>query len=187
MNNTYFIADLHCGPYNRRTVQQRGFGTDWQRHTDCVIENINQVVTKCDQIYLLGDLGHRDDYQALKNMILSLNTKQIFITIGNHDNKKLLLKLKEDNLVQDVKEHFNIKINNNYFHLAHYPKIEFPYFFENGIHLFGHVHNNLPELPYKMLDVTIDSIGYKPISAFEVIDRLKNKNNVDEYRNRILW
>lgn len=184
MNQVYFTADLHVGPYNRRTLQNRGFGTDWVRHMEIVRDSINETCDRSDLLYIGGDLGFKGEFQMLSDFIKSLRCRKK-IVIGNHDDKKQLIGLKNHDLIEDVKNQYCFKLYNEYFHISHYPLMEWNHFFENAIHLHGHTHGNLPQNNLRMLDVGIDNVGYKPISANEVIDRLKNKRNVDEYKKRL--
>lgn len=183
MNNIYFTADLHCGPYNRRTMRDRGFCCDWQKHQDFVTETINANLHKSDILYIAGDLGWKDDYEGLKSFMQSLKCVKK-VAVGNHDNKKHLLQLKAEGILQDVKDAYCFIKYGTQFHITHYPLREWYGFFDNGIHLHGHTHGNLSSY-LKSMDVGIDAIGYKPISMNEVIDLLKDKYNVDEYRQRL--
>lgn len=181
---TYFIADTHIGYGSRRSVATRGFGCDWQRHEQEVINGMNRVLSRRKTLYILGDVGSASDYDHLKHFLLQLNTKRIFLLIGNHDNKQFFQRLKKENIIIDYDNLYELKFNKIHFTLCHYPIFEWSGFFSNSIHLFGHTHNNL-QLGWKSMDVGIDNIGYSPISVMEVIRQLSGINNVDKYRKKI--
>lgn len=183
MNKIYFIADLHVGPYNNRTVSLRNFKGDWLSHTNFVRDNINETCERSDLLYILGDVGFKDMTQGLEDFLKSLRCRKKLV-VGNHDSKKQLQKLKDSGIIEDVKDYYNLHLNNNYFHLTHYPLREWWHFFENGYHLYGHTHGSLPKY-LRSMDVGIDNIGYKPINQHEVISLLEDYVNVDEYRKRI--
>lgn len=181
--NVFVTADLHVGPYNSRTLSLRGFGSDWIAHMQYVLNSINHRVKKQDTLYILGDLGFRDATKDLEDFIKSINCR-VKVCDGNHDSVKQLKKLHEKGILQDFKHEYDIEYRGNYFHLSHFPKREWKFFFENGYHIFGHTHNNLK--PYlRSCDVGIDAMGYTPIHLSEIVSKLENFTNVDKYKKRI--
>lgn len=182
MNNIYFTADLHLGPYNHRTLAQRGFKSDWVKHMNFIMDSINKKVDRGDILYILGDLGFKDSPEELEKFLKSLNCQKR-IALGNHDDFKILQQLKKKNVIQNVKETFNFKYAGRFFDCSHMPKREWHNFYKNGFHLYGHTHGLLPQF-YRSMDVGIDNIGYSPVSINEVIDILSKYNNIDERGNR---
>ena len=181
---TLFIADLHIGCESRRTVSMRGFKSNWERHEEEVLKGLNRNMTRYNTLYILGDVGSSSDYEHLKSFLRKINTKRIFLTIGNHDNEQFFYRLKKEHVILDYQYMYDIKFDKRRFVLCHYPFFEWPHFFRNGIHLYGHVHNNL-QVGWKSMDVGIDNIGYTPISIQEVIRLTDREDNVDKYRNKI--
>lgn len=181
--NIYVIADLHVGPNNRRTLSIRGYGADWISHMQYVIQCINETCKKQDTLYILGDIGFRDATKDLEDFIKSLKCR-VKACDGNHDSIRQLKKLHEKGILQDFKHEYDLEYRGNYFHLAHFPKAEWKSFFEQGIHAFGHCHSNYKP-KFRSYDVGIDNIGYHPMHLDELVNILKNKRNVDEYKNRI--
>lgn len=181
---TYFIADTHIGFGSRRTVSQRGFGCNWERHEEEVIKGINRVIDFKKTLYILGDVGSSDDYQRLKYFFERLKTKRIFLLLGNHDNEQFFYRLRKENVILGFDKMYNLKYNKTHFVLCHYPLFEWEHFYSNGIHLYGHVHNNL-SVGWRSMDVGIDNIGYTPISVTEVLEQMAYINNVNTYRNKI--
>ena len=181
--NIYAISDLHVGPYNNRTLTLRGFAPDWIKHMQYVIQCINETCKKQDTLYVLGDIGFKDATKDLEDFIKSLNCR-VKICDGNHDSIKQLKKLHEKGIIQDFKHEYNLEYRSYYFHFSHYPKAEWWNFFENSIHGFGHCHGNYKP-KFRSYDIGIDSIGYHPMHLSELANILKDKINVDKYKNRI--
>lgn len=182
--NTYFIADTHIGFGSRRTVAVRGFGSNWERHEEEVVNGINRVIDKHKVLYILGDVGSSDDYLHLKKFLGKLNTRRIYLLLGNHDNEKYFEQLKKEHVIIDYDKIFQLKCHRIHFTLCHYPIFEWEGFFKNGIHLYGHTHNNI-QLGWKSMDVGIDNIGYTPISVDEVVSLLQKYDNTDKYHKKL--
>ena len=182
--NTYFIADTHIGFGSRRTVAVRGFGSNWERHEEEVVNGINRVIDKHKVLYILGDVGSADDYQHLKKFLGKLNTRRIYLLLGNHDNEKNFEQLKKEHVIIGYDKIFQLKCHRVHFTLCHYPIFEWEGFFKNGIHLYGHTHNNI-QLGWKSMDVGIDNIGYTPISVEEVVSLLSKYDNIDKYHKKL--
>lgn len=188
----FVISDLHVGPYNRRTLSLRGFKCDWIAHMNHVRNCINEKCDKQSILYILGDNGFKDATRDLEDFFKSLKP-QLKLCFGNHDNKKQLQKLKEKGIIQDVKHDYNLEYMGNYFYLSHYPCSDWWHYFmktpENqnrgSYHIHGHCHGTLPQKPIRRLDVSIDNIGYYPISFIEIMQRLQQYSNIDEYGKRI--
>ncbi len=179
----YVIADTHVGPYSNRTISLRGFKSDWIAHMQHLLASINYAVKKQDTLYILGDVGFKNATKDLEDFIKSINCR-VKICDGNHDSIKQLKKLHEKGIIQDFKHEYNIQYRNNYFHLSHFPKREWEYFFLNGYHCYGHTHGQLPRY-LRSMDVGIDNIGYSPIHLDEVVRQLDKFTNINELKKRI--
>lgn len=183
--NTYFIADTHIGFGSRRTVASRGFGCNWERHEQEVLNGINRVINRKSVLYILGDVGSTSDYQHLKKFLTSINTRRIYLLLGNHDDEKFFQQLKQEHVIVDYDKIIQEKCHKVPITLCHYPLFEWEGFFKNGIHLFGHCHNKV-DLGWKSMDVGIDNIGFTPISMDEVMAQLSKYDNIDKYHNKLL-
>ena len=176
-NNIYFHADWHLGPNCFRTLSQRGFGTNWAKHMEHIRKCIQETVSKDDILFVLGDLGLRDDTRLLGDFIKSLKCKT-YICYGNHDSEKAINRLKDDNIILDCRESFKFQWRDNSFHLSHYPLKEWYNFYRGGYHLYGHTHANIPQY-LRSLDVGVDNVGYYPIHIKDVIDKLNCYKNTE--------
>ena len=183
--NTYFIADTHIGFGSRRTVAVRGFGCNWERHEQTVLEGINRVIDRNKVLYILGDVGSTNDYEHLKQFLGKIHTRKIYLLLGNHDNEKFFKQLEVEHVIMGYDKIIQEKCHKVPITLCHYPIFEWEGFFKNGIHLFGHTHNSL-DLGWKSMDVGIDNIGYTPISMDEVMAQLSKYDNIDKYHKKAI-
>lgn len=182
-NRIFLISDLHAGTHNNRTQNIRGFKS-WEEHDECVLENINSTANKkSDILYILGDLGYKDDKEGLKTFISKI-IAQKFVSFGNHDNPKQIMALKASGIICDAKPFYKLKYKEDYIFMSHFPHREWENFYKNGYHAFGHCHGNMEDY-LRSSDVGIDHIGYRPIHIEEFINKLKSKNNIDKYGKRI--
>ena len=170
--NIYFTADLHFGHKNILTLANRRFSSI-QEHDDHIIKCVNETVSTSDHLYILGDLGFHKDYVGLATQISRINTRNIHIIKGNHDNMQNLVRLNRDGMIVEVKEMKTVQKGRRSVFCCHYPMREWPGFYRGHYHAYGHVHATLK--PYeRSMDVGIDSIGYKPIEFDELIKKIDN-------------
>lgn len=155
----FFIADLHWGHKNILTLCNRRF-KDIHEHDEHIIKSINSVVTNGDNLYILGDLGFKDDINKLRYNLNRLNGNK-HIIIGNHDNLSNLVQLKRERVIVDVKDSKTVQIGNQRIFLSHFPHREWNGYYRDAWHLFGHTHNTLEDFEYST-DVGVDSKGYVP-------------------------
>ena len=168
--NIYFIADLHFGHKNILTLANRRFSSI-QEHDDHIIKCVNETVSTSDHLYILGDLGFHKDYVGLATQISRINTRNIHIIKGNHDNMQNLVRLNRDGMIVEVKEMKTVQKGRQHIFCCHYPMREWPGFYRGHYHAYGHVHATLK--PYeRSMDVGVDSIGYKPIEFDELIKKI---------------
>lgn len=171
----YLTADLHLGHKNILTLANRRFD-NIEEHDSHIIDCINKTVTTRDHLYILGDVGFHKDYEGLKKALSQINTRNIHIILGNHDNKHDMIRLISSRIICEVAEKKVIRVGEDRVVLFHYPLREWEGFYRGSYHAYGHVHNTIP--PYKRsMDVGIDSIGYSPIEVRDFIDKLKVVSN----------
>lgn len=144
-----------------------------------MIASWNRKVTENDTVYILGDVSwHRKDKTA--EILKQLNGKKILVK-GNHDNRWLNTETKS--LFDSIVDYAEIKIENNFIVLSHYPIPFFNKHHYGSYMLYGHVHNshewNMVE-SYKremqQLDISCNmyNVGcmlwnYEPVSLEEII------------------
>ena len=166
----YFTADLHFGHKNILTLAHRKFDSI-EEHDNFVTKCINEVVSSADHLYILGDLGFHKDYIGLATQISKINTRNIHVIKGNHDNAQNLKRLCIDGMIVEVKEMKTVQKGREHVFCCHYPLREWPGFYRGHYHAYGHVHNTIGSFERSM-DVGIDSIGFHPIEFDALVSRI---------------
>lgn len=137
----YFIADLHLGHYNAMTrFDNRPFKTLDEMDTE-IINNINEVVGKNDNLYLLGDLSWYDG-QKTYELLSKIKCKNLHLIVGNHDGK-WMRDQRCANLFSSINDLLRIRDNGRVVILCHYPMAVWDQSHNGSYHLYGHVHRNL--------------------------------------------
>lgn len=167
----YFTSDLHIGHENILSMCQRPFD-NIEDMNETLIKNWNQMIQPKDTVYILGDFFFMIPVEEANVIIKKLKGKKILIQ-GNHDLNY------EKTLFDEICEFKIIKYNKKKFILMHYPLLEWPHYFQGGIHLHGHQHNtqeyNLEMKNQGILryDVGVDANDFKPICIDEIINFMK--------------
>jgi calcineurin-like phosphoesterase family protein len=165
----YFIADLHIG-HTKLALNTRGFNSV-EEHDFHIINSINKRITKCDDLYILGDLTLRKKSELEK--LNKLNCKSLYLIKGNHDasiNSREQLKY-----FKDIYGCYKVE----YFMLTHIPihSTEFEVGRRYGYNIHGHSHGRY-NLGDRYIDVGVEVLNYTPISLDEL--KLKYKEVVNE-------
>ena len=95
--NIFFTSDLH---FNHKNLLHLGQGRPFktiEEHDEAIIQNWNSVVTKSDLVYILGDVSLGCPQEKLIDYFKRLNGAKHLI-IGNHDRKKEMAALLNNNL-----------------------------------------------------------------------------------------
>lgn len=162
--NTYFIADTHFGDDNIRRYENRPF-ENVSVMDEFLIKNWNATVTEKDEVYVLGDFG-ADEYE--KEILSKLNGLK-YLVKGNHD-------INTNNYYRQAgfEEVYDLPVlYKNFWVLSHdaiYVNRNMPY-----ANLFGHVHNNpiIKDYSSQHFCVSVERIGYTPISFEEIANKVK--------------
>ncbi len=82
----FFIADLHLGHKNiLKFTQGLRAGNTIEEHNEWIVSQINSVVKKKDQLYILGDVAFgAENLEYLKRI-----NGQKFLILGNHDRGEI--------------------------------------------------------------------------------------------------
>ena len=158
----FFTADEHYGHTNIIKYCDRPFASAEEMDAE-IIKRHNEVVGENDIVYHLGDFTMKGTDKA-EVYIMRLNGKHVFIN-GSHDywNKNL-------------KDIIELKVNDKYLVLCHYPMRSWPRSFHGSIQLFGHCHGSMkPE--GKQMDVGVDTNDFYPYSLEQIISIMKNYEN----------
>ena len=152
--NIWFTSDLHLGHKAILRLSNRPF-FNIEEHDETIIENINKLVKNDDDLIILGDISFNQSYQTYESIFKKLNGN-IYIILGNHDNKQNLIRCQKEGLITSVRESQIMNIGKDTIHLTHYPLLEWYNFYNNGLHAHGHTHGKVNEY-CRSIDVSIDA------------------------------
>lgn len=175
----FFTADWHLNHSNIIKLCNRPYSSVDEMN-QALIDNFNKVVSSKDTTYFIGDICFAKE--QFLSVIPKLNGIKYFAE-GNHD--KWWQSRSEFNLenVYFIPKEFALhskKNNKLLIILNHYPMRAWDAAHYGAYHLYGHVHNRLPNFGYSM-DVGVDAQNYFPISLDEVVETfrpLKEKNQL---------
>ena len=170
----YYISDLHLGHKNILRICNHPFNNIEEMEIK-IIENWNKKVTPEDDIWLLGDVIHHHGGNYV-NTLKNLNGKKHLI-IGNNE-KNIMNNEKAKKLFESIDYYREITDNDKMVVMFHHPILEWNRYYQNSIHLHGHIHNKTTLDTYKIIknrknayNVGVDVIGFEPCTLDEVIDR----------------
>jgi calcineurin-like phosphoesterase family protein len=171
----YFTSDLHFNHEKIIKHRNRPFhsGDDMNKR---MVKNLNSIVTPSDEVYILGDFTMKGGSIA-NHYLRSLNGKK-YLVKGNHD-KFVTDKAFDKELIEWIKDYYELKYKNYKFILFHYPITEWNSKKRGTIHLHGHIHSDISynlemiEKGIKIYDVGVDANNYSPVSIDEIIKTLR--------------
>ena len=191
MSEVWFTADTHFGHGNiikycnrpfLSAEEQRLVAEDprgrWrvssetvQRHDSTLIDEINAVVTKHDQLWILGDFCWGKEEDATR-YVDRIKCKNLNLVWGNHDHRSI------EPLFKKVMEQGMIKVRGQKIWLNHYPMRSWDGKFHGSWQLYGHVHDRLTSEDQEnssqlTKDVGVDACDYKPVSFSELSEYMK--------------
>lgn len=136
---------------------------------ELLISNWNKVVSPKDSVWHLGDFGFTKNLEDARHIFNRLNGDKHLVK-GNHDQNNKVHQLPWGS----VHDTHMLSYEGYHFWLSHYAHRTWPSKYYGTYHLFGHSHGKLPNLD-RSIDVGVDAPGnnYTPISALEVVERLK--------------
>lgn len=179
----YFTSDLHHQHKRIVELTSRSSVTTTENHTNWLIETVNKRISNSDRLYLLGDISFSRNYEDVASFYRKISGQK-FVVKGNHDDRKVLNRLVEDNIIQAWYEYKEISVNHNeetiHLCLMHFPIVAWHKQHYGSIHLFGHCHGSYEGLG-KSLDVGIDNSlkifgDYRVFSLEDVLHYCKERN-----------
>lgn len=174
----YYISDLHLQHENILRMGRDCFSSI-EEHDQTIIENWKRKIKDDDVVYVLGDITTKVSFDGFRKLIVSLPGHKHLI-VGNHDwrwmekneNRQVLSQF------ESVNQLLTINDCGKRVTLCHYPLAEWPYYYNNGWHVFGHIHNSrgdaysYMQLQDRALNACVDINNYEPCTIDELI-----KNN----------
>jgi calcineurin-like phosphoesterase family protein len=163
MDNIWVTSDTHFGHTNIIKYCSRPF-KDVTHMNEELILNWNNCVKEGDIVYHLGDFGF-GSYQDLRKIRLRLNGNINFIR-GNHDKAIQ----NSSDIFGFVKDFYEIKIEDLFVVMCHYPLLTWQKENRGAINLSGHTHNAswLVRPNRKGIHVGVDAWDFKPVSWEEI-------------------
>ena len=160
---TYLIADTHFSDANILKFENRPFSSVYSMNY-AIIDSWNRTVEEDDEVYILGDFGDFSKVNKLSGIK--------YLVKGNHDT----LSNEELRKCGFSEVYDKPIILNDFFILSHEPM----YVTENApyANIFGHVHNNpmYNAVSSRSYCVSVERIGYTPISFDEVKEAIRKAN-----------
>lgn len=157
--NVFVTADQHFCHTNIIKLSNRPFASVEEMNA-IMIKNWNEVVTKHDQVYILGDLFWGNDIDKFKSILRQLNGNK-FLIVGNHDRPKVISKLSEN--FGWIKNYYELRHKRQKFVMFHYPIVYWNSMYKEAIHLHGHSHGKCP-YQQRRYDVGVDCHNFAPVS-----------------------
>lgn len=165
MNKTFFIADTHFCDNNILNYENRPFKNTYEMDNN-IIDNWNNVVSKNDNVYVLGDFGAENREKSILNI---LNGNKYLIK-GNHD-------IFSNDYYRNcgfIEVYDMPIIFKDFWILSHQPlyvNYNMPY-----ANLFGHIHNSplFKDYSNHHFCVSVERINYTPISFEEIKEKINS-------------
>jgi calcineurin-like phosphoesterase family protein len=182
----FFSADFHLGHTNIIKYCNRPFSST-EEMDKTIIENINKKVSPKDILYVIGDFAwwgctakQLQDYRA------SINCKNIYLIIGNHDlpilDKLQSLFVKTEHMLEiqvQIPENSKQRIV-----MCHYAMRVWNQSHRRSWCLGGHSHHTLPDDPKSLwIDVGVDGKDYNfsPLDLDDIREIMSKKQWVDPF------
>jgi calcineurin-like phosphoesterase family protein len=178
MSKIFFTSDHHFDHFNIIKHCNRPF-TDCTEMNKALIKNWNETVDHQDEVYILGDFFHGTP-QQMNYFFHQLSGKKYLIR-GNHDKA-----VKNDgsfghfkHTLQWIRDLHVLHLPDNIIVMCHYPLAEWPHYYRDAIHLYGHIHTNPPanKIHGKAINVCVDLWDYKPVSLEQITKKAGNLTN----------
>lgn len=176
--NTFFISDTHFFHKNiiKYSSNSRGHFTTVEEMNESIIEDWNNKVTNDDIVYHLGDFAFTNVTTAT-NIVNRLKGKIILIK-GNHDHK-LIRSPEFSNCFTKISQYYELKLDNRFIILCHYPILSWNGKEHNSLHFHGHTHGTI-KYADNAFDVGLDnkiilkSNGLPDLSPWEYSELLSH-------------
>jgi calcineurin-like phosphoesterase family protein len=174
----YITSDLHFTHGNVIKKCNRPFA-DVGEMDAALIRNWNAVVSKADEVYILGDFLYKGNGSQANDILRKLRGKK-YLVRGNHE-KYLEDPAFDKSAFEWIKDYYVLNYKDARIVLFHYPILEWEHFHRKSAHCFGHVHHNISHIPdgslkFQYMDrrafnVCVDCNDYYPINAEFIYQR----------------
>lgn len=159
----FYISDCHFFHGNIIKFDNRPFSSVEEMNNE-MIKRWNSVVTKQDNVYILGDFswGTPRDTKVILDQLAGAK----FLIKGNHDRWVKDGACKK--MFQGIYDYKMIVDNNKAVVMCHYPIMFYQSQHRNAIHLYGHVHNTIEEDLFQQVVSNIKRQTDIPMNCYNV-------------------
>lgn len=170
MKKIYFSSDYHLGHKNIIKYDNRPF-KDINHMDESIITNHNEIVSKNDDFYFLGDFSFND--LKTEEYLKRLNGNKFFIK-GNHDRRDTIkLYQKYGTYLGELTQ---IRVNGQDIILCHYAMKVWNKCHRGSWQLYGHSHGSLPDDKNSLsFDCGTNCHNYYPLEFNDVLKIMKTK------------
>jgi calcineurin-like phosphoesterase family protein len=157
----FFTSDHHFSHANVIKYSNRPFSSVEQMDEE-LIKRWNEVVSKGDTVYHLGDFTLGDD---AKPYISRLHGRIRFVTTSFHHDARWIKNAPASVVIDSL---VAIEHGKEMIILCHYPIAVWDRQHYGSWHLYGHIHNKDFVLPGFSMNVNVEFHNYYPVSYLEV-------------------
>lgn len=181
----YLTSDLHLNHNKPFVYEARGFDSVTIMN-NTILNNLNEVVTDQDDLYILGDLilGGGNNIEQTLDLLYQIPGK-IHIVRGNHDtDTRCSLYASLPNIIE-LQNSIYLKYNNYHFYLSHFPSLTSNYdndkpLKQKLINLCGHTHTKNPFADFDkgiIYHCEMDAHNCYPIDIDTILKEIQVKIN----------
>lgn len=178
MSLVYAIGDMHFGHKGISRKFRQEFGSDDQ-HNEVICQNIMNIITKRDTLWMLGDCFFTlEGLHYLRRIQIECEPTRVHWVLGNHDTQRkrfdeVVRQALREGLVDSL--HGIVKYKGAW--LSHAPI--HPQELYGKVNIHGHVHRQtIPDDRY--VNVSCENTGYKPILLDQILHHGWRGQNVTE-------
>lgn len=176
MSTVYLTSDLHLGHKN---LVESLYNMTIDEHLFLLIKNWNNVVSKRDLVYILGDVS-MEKYNSCVDMFFQSTNGRKYLIAGNHDHWKPIKTLYDNGFIQKIYGCLEYKG----FLLTHCP-VEIKEIIDEGKQLCrGNIHGHIHDLkknekldPKLYYNVNIAFHDFKPVKFTDIEEHFKTLRN----------
>jgi calcineurin-like phosphoesterase family protein len=169
----HFTSDLHLGHANIIRLCHRPFASV-EEMDEVLVSNWNQVVTRGDTVYIVGDLMFR--MQAHPGDVLTRLKGRKHLILGNHDGS-WLSRIETADFFQSIESYSEISDGKRKIALCHYPMMSWGGTGKGSYLIHGHIHDNRDAAYWPLLasmdhalNASVEINRYKPVPFDELLE-----------------
>jgi calcineurin-like phosphoesterase family protein len=163
----WFTADWHLGHERLMKVHcNRPFQTT-EEMDEYIISHANEMIKPGDTLWLLGDFSWTNPEPYIKRL-----TCHPYLIPGNHDQRFMSRLERNMRVMPPI---VDITFDSQSITMCHYPMASWNRSCHGSWMLHGHCHGTYKSVGF-MMDVGVDSNGFKPVSLDQVREYMKSRD-----------